>query len=726
MQLFWRYTSATTRASEIRPGTPLTHPTDDLGAKQRRRIINRGQIWQLGVALFAVMVLAQPIYGQDKAATVHHFYLVPAATTSVRLHTHTADIDLGYDGGPVVAAVAALYRLQNTSTERIALTLKLVAEPAAGAPLLPDNLVVMVNQQPLAVTQAEDDSPVVQVQIPADSTIAVELNYSLQLDDEPLTTLAYSPRPLRQWLGEPSLRVSLGGSDLVPEEGWLRIAPEGWNFAPGATAAPRIRWLYDAPLPTETFVFSFIHPATWQSLVQATADVRPGAPVTSFLRLGELYSQLSVAAADQALRDRFFAQGVAAYSAGIDSAAATQGELAALHAGLATLYRTRSVGVDGTVDRTYMDLMTAEADQALTALPPDDPQRTELLQWQVEGLTLQLNEARDRRDWPAAFAVVERLATLPPHAVDGNTLAETKRALAVHQALELLEQGDNEAAMRLAGAQVSDAELQPPPAARPLFATWQVTVTIAPGQVTLVCTVQPVPGRTDEAHSALDALVRTWETADRSNQVTVVLQPLSASSEPEDSAEAIRLTLTLPANVGANNLARVTPPGADWALVRTLLAQLAPEVEQTTQLLRQQVRVSQPLDLRSTHEQWTSIAATLDQQANQFEAQSPNINLAAADTVVVETALLARSKAANYRAAATAWRTLARNSLVAVQLSAGMGVPPVTRTWLATPETPLQTLELAADFVSAGRLLLLAVASFAGLFLLAGALWWLL
>jgi hypothetical protein len=680
----------------------------------------------LGGMLLAVLLLVRPVYGQDGATTGHQFYLVPAAPTTIRLHTHTADIDLGQDGGPVIAAVDALYRLQNTGTERVALSLKLVAEPSDGAPLLPDNLVVLVNQQPLAVTQAEDGTPVVQVQVAADATLAVELNYSLQLGRGPLTTLSYNPRPLRQWSGQPSLRVSLGGSNLVPEEGWLQIAPDGWNYAPGATAAPRIRWLYDAPLPTATFLFSFIHPATWQSLVEATNAAQPGMPAASFLQLGELYARLSAAATEDAVRNRFFAQGVAAYSAGIEEAAASATESAVLHAGLASLYRTRSMSGDGAVDPIYMDLMTAEADQALAALPPDDPKRTELVQWQMEGLTLQLNQARDRRDWPAAFAVVERLANLPPDAVDENTLAETRRALAVQQALELLEQGDNEAAMRLAGDQVSNVELQPPPNARPLFATWQVTVTIAPAQVSLVFTVQPVPGRNEEARSALATLVQTWETADRSDQIIVQLQPLSAPAGVEGEAEAIRLTLTLPANVGTNTLARVTPPGADWALVRTLLAQVAPEVQQTTQLLRQQVRVSQPLDLRSTHEQWSGIAVTLDQQASQFEAQSPNINLATADTGLAETALLARSKAANYRAAATAWRTLARNSLVAVQLSAGMGVPPVTRTWLATPETPLQTLELAADFVSAGRILLLAIASFGGLFLLAGALWWLL
>jgi hypothetical protein len=85
-----------------------------------------------------------------------------------------------------------------------------------------------------------------------------------------------------------------------------------------------------------------------------------------------------------------------------------------------------------------------------------------------------------------------------------------------------------------------------------------------------------------------------------------------------------------------------------------------------------------------------------------------------------------RIKSANYRKAAREWQTLARNSLVTAQLAAGAGVQTVTRTWLATPETPLQLLELQAQVMSLGRLLVTAICSFAGLFVLAGVLWWLL
>lgn len=697
--------------------------------------------WVGLICLLALwFVSLRPLHAQGDLSQPH-YYLVPATSTTIRLHTHTADMELGYDGAALVASVNALYRLQNTGAQPVSLTLNLVADiatenatssPTAADALpvrLPDNLVVLVNQQPLPITQADDGSPATQVQVqaPAGATLDVRLSYALDLGDGPLAGLAYSPRPLRQWPGEPSLRVSMATIEASPSESWLGIQPEGWSYAPGANTTPRIRWLYDAPLPTQAFRFHFVHPGAWRALVEATAAATPGAPVSEFLRLGRLYGALHDAALDEAQRDRFYAQAVAAFTAGLDAAttsSAPSEAVATLHAELAARYRTRSVSAAGAVDRVYMDLLAAEAEQALAGLPVGDPQRSELLQWQVEGLTLQLNDARDRRDWPAAFAALEQLATLPPDAVDASTLRETQRALTVQQALQLLEEGDSEAAMHLVGAQVGDLDLMPPTNARPIFATWQVTVTIAPTQMNLVFAVRAASGREEDALSALTTLAQTWQTAREAGPTPVVTGPMLASQGHED--DVLLMTLSLPPNTGAAALARITPPGADWALARTLLAQLAPRIERETQLLSQQIVVAQPLDLRSTREQWLSVAATLEQQAGQFEAQSPNINLAVVDALAAESALLTRIRAANYRAAALTWRTLARNSLVAVQLSAGAGVPPVTRTWVATPETELQVLTLTADVVSLGRLVAVVAMALAGLFLLAGALWWLL
>jgi hypothetical protein len=275
--------------------------------------------------------------------------------------------------------------------------------------------------------------------------------------------------------------------------------------------------------------------------------------------------------------------------------------------------------------------------------------------------------------------------------------------------------------MRLAGPEIANVDLLPAPNARSLFATWQVTATISPEQVEVLFAVLPAAGRAIEAQQALTSLLDSWQKSDAASDLTI-RQPAAST----DEGSPIEWGLSFPTTMGTSALARSLPPGADWVLARTVLAQLAPRVERTNRLLNQQIRLTQPLDLRDTHDQWQGIANTLEEQAAQIEAQSPNLNLIQGDTTAAEMALLARVRAANYRATALTWRTLARNSLVTVQLSAGIGVPPVTRTWLATPETPLQTLTLEADVISLGRLVVVLVIAIGGLFLLAGVLWSLL
>jgi len=649
------------------------------------------------------------------------FLLVPGVSTSVKLHTHTADFRIGYDGNALIASLDARYRLQNESQEIQPVVLKLVTDPSAASTAPPANLVVMYDNEVLALTP-DGDSLTAAIETPADATVEVQLSYAVNLGDGPLAELRYTLTSLRAWPGQPSVRVSMAVPENLPSTSWLQTSPSDWTFAPDELAGlPRLRWLFDAQLPQDPFVLRLLHPTTWQALQAAEAAATPGAPASAFAALGRLYQALYAAVAENEQRERFYAQAVAAYTAGIDNAgSAATAETALLHAGLATLYRSRSVAADGAVNRTYMTLMTSETNQALPNLPTDAPERAELVQWQIEGLTLQLNDARDRQDWPAAFTVLDQLQALPPDAVDANMVAEMRRSLGVQQALQLLEEGDSDAAMQLAGAQVTNADLLPPGNARPLFAAWQMTTTVSATQSKLVVTAYPVPERGSEAQAALETVLQAWRAAGND---TVQMETFNDAAL---GITAQQLQLALPGTTSGAELARAIPQGADWALLRALLTQLAPSIEQRPRGLHQQILLSQPLDLRSAGEEWNDLAATLDAQADTFDAQSPTINFADVSTVAAESALVVRVKAANYRRAALAWRTLARTSLVAVQLTAGGGVPTIQRTWLTTPETPLQVLTLEADVLSMSRLLVVAIGAFLGLFLLTGVLWWLL
>jgi hypothetical protein len=630
----------------------------------------------------------------------------------------------------LIASLDALYRLQNDGNDSANLTLQLSADPAGAAGAPPQNLVLTVGEQPVAFGApsgpSADGTLSTQVTVGAGATLDLRLSYAFALEEKPLATLRYTVAPLRAWAGQPSLRVSIGIPPALSAESWLQTTPDGWSFSPDEGQIPRIRWLYDDLSADAPFLFQFIHPATWQPLAAAEQAATPGAPVSTYVTVAETYRQLYDVATAPAMGERFYAQALAAYSRAIENATATgapASEQAALQAGLAALYRVRAVNREGDINRTYADLMTQAANLALAGLPAEDARRQEILQWQVEGLTMQLNESRNERDWPLAFAVLDQLASLPPEAVDPETLAETRRSLTVQQALELLEQGDTAAATQLAGDKITNSEVLPPSNARPLFTAWQITVTIEIAGTNLVAHIAPAVDRRAEARTALDDLVALWAGVGRSDVYRVGVQELAAGDQ---GAPLLRLTLNMPAGASGAPLARVMPMGADWILLRTLVAQLGPRVEQQAHWLQQQVTLSQPLDLHSAGEQWQAVAATLEQQAAEFEAQTPHLNLVAADATSAENILQIRIKSANYRKAAMEWRTLARYSLVAAQLAAGGGVQTVTRTWLATPETPLQLLELQAQVMSLSRLLITAICSFAGLFVLAGVLWWLL
>jgi hypothetical protein len=204
--------------------------------------------WLFGLLL--LIGFATPVAGQSNSAQpATHYFLVPAETTSVRLHTHIADIDLGYDGSALIGAVNATYRLQNTSNQVALVTLTILANPSGSTLNLPDNLVVLVNQQPISFMPNESGRLIAQVQIGADTTLDLNLSYAIDLGNGPVTTLRYNIQPLQQWLGQPSLRVSIAVPNTIPNNSWLNILPQGWNYAPGSGPIPRIRWLYDPPLP---------------------------------------------------------------------------------------------------------------------------------------------------------------------------------------------------------------------------------------------------------------------------------------------------------------------------------------------------------------------------------------------------------------------------------------------------------------------------------------------
>jgi hypothetical protein len=339
-----------------------------------------------------------------------------------------------------------------------------------------------------------------------------------------------------------------------------------------------------------------------------------------------------------------------------------------------------------------------------------------------------LTEAQQGQDWQGALRLVDQLSALPSDAVDSTTLAKTKRLLLVQQALELLEQDNRAAATALAGDELRDSSLLPPPSADALFSRWEVTVTVSPVQQQLEIVGKPVAERSIDAATAFASLTALWQSiAVRSERLGIVVETPLLSVDGQTGAEPqrgdeVRILLKAPATTSFAELATVLPSRADWALLRTLLQQLQPSVEEKTVWLNRRWTITQALDLKAAGEQWQAMAATLERQAAQYEGESAAFDTT--DAIGAENALRARVQAANYRSAAHEWQWLTRDSWIAVHFT---GEPEAqTRTWLLTADTPAQQLALVVQPSSVMGVMSMAALALVGLFLLTTVLWWLL
>ncbi len=687
----------------------------------------RRQVCWLGALLLSLCcytLAPQPLLAtslpQSATETPRHLFLLPVEGTSISLQTHTADLYLNDDATSVT--LDALYRLKNPGTTALTVLIRLTPDAAEGS--LPDNVALAVADQPLTLTAVENGGYSAQVQIEADGRAELHLTYTLSLGDRPLPAVQYAANLLRQWQGDGSVRVAIYLPATVETASWLGVDPADWRYAQSAADQPvAIQWLYDGGPPEQPFRFQFVRPELWQQVQQAQQATTPDAAPVAYATLGDLYRKLYGAATTQStLRDRFYGQALAAYTGGLDRAsvlAAPASDAAALQAGLAALYRSRVIGEDGKLNATYAGLMDVAANAALSGLPLDDPRRRELATWRAEGLQAQLSTARSRRAWPSALAVIAQLSTLPSDIVDPTDLANMQRDMLAQQALQFLEQGNRAAALAVAGAEIADPSLLAPADELPLFARWQLSVTVTPDDLALVALVTAAPGRAEEARTQLENQALQWQPAVTANKGMLTIQPTLGLTESFD------LALTLPGSSTGTRLVNDLPNTADWALLRTLLGQIAPAVAQSTGLLQQQVKLSQPIDLRTAGDQWGAMAATLERQASQFEAQAANTGNGDASSKSTD-ALRARVQAANYRNAAQSWQNLARDSWAQITLAAPIGAQHYTRSWSVTVVTPPQTLILQAQGLSPARLLVAALGVLLGLFVLTGLLWWLL
>jgi hypothetical protein len=690
------------------------------------------------VVLLVLLALAQPRtaqaapLAQSNPGTSPQLYLLPRdpANSNVVVDSHIATLRLLDDAAGPLLAVDAVYRLRNPADNDVTLPLQLFpgGDPSLGGY---QGVSLTQNLQPLLVQPGDNGGFFSQITLAAGGKTTLNLQYQVSLGNSSLATIRYAPSILNGWAGNISLRVEIEIPNSVPTESWVEIMPANWRYSTTTDAGIiGLRWLYDFTIPEEAIRVRFMTPSVWEEL-RATEEAATGnAAVSAYVRLGDLYRDLAQIAPNDNARQRFYAQAIAAYSGGLTSqgiALATPTEQAALHIGLADLYRRRLVEVGATEQAGYADLMVAEIEQALALLPTDDARLTELRQWQSDGMKLQLNQTLDQRDWPAALAIVEQLALLPAEVVDPTSVAEDRRFILIQQALELMEQGNRVAAMAVAGDQITTEALIPPRQAASLFNGWQITLTVTPETIQLDALGLTHADRHAEALTGLEEVMEIWENGAADQPYNFQLEEIPAELNLQSG---VRLQIDFPPAANGFLLARLMPPRPDYALLRGLLTQLAPTIEQQSGVVWQQIEMRQPMNLTAVVNEWNALAAGLEEQAAGFEAQSNSLD--ADETASAEAALTARIQAVNYRATAAEWRRLARQSALLFTFQVNdpvftrlKGEPPA-RAWTVTAAAPSQTFIFQTQVLSLGRVLVGIALAFVALISVAGVLWGLL
>lgn len=657
------------------------------------------------------MVSAAPV-GQEGTsdATVMLPVVRPEGGAAPTLHTHVATMLFEYDeqNRPWLR-FEARYDLRNETRSALGFSIRL--EPGA----LQD-LSLTQDGAAVALAFAEDGLLAAQVTIPPNQNSALRLTTRRSLDGLSLVHVEYPTEALRRWRGQRSIRVELIPGNALARDAWLRVEPDSWSYSPFADDG-RLEWLFEGEIPSR-ILFQSMAPDAWRTLQRLLGDVAGGAP-SAHAALAEHYRKLATAAlqlGENATYERFLAQATAAYLEGIrrtEAAGAPATQSAALHAGLASLYRERLARGE---DLTYAQLMVDEVELALRGLMVDDPRRAELEQWRADGLRLLLTDLRRRGDIPAALALIEQLRSLAANDAGSDFLEQERQALLVQQAVELIERGDRTAALALAGDLIDAPTLHPPAEYRNLFARWNVSTVISDRGVEVRAAVRASKGREQEAQEALEEIVRTWRASPELRAMTPALQTLAETEEQQ----GFELTLNIPGKENGAGLARALPSTPDWTLLRNFLNQLGPQVRTHTNGVWQRIEVTQPLDLRSVGEEWRRIADELERQAEAFEQD------ALQTATPMQAALEARLRAANYRDAAHGWRELAQNSGVMISLTPSEAAGHAARTWMVAVDSPPQMLTVQVEAISGVRVLLILLVALSGLFAASALLWRLL
>lgn len=675
--------------------------------------------WALLVGFLSGPIQPAVATAQEQAQDSAPLLLLPLGETIIDLLTHTVDVAVSVDGDRALRLeVAAAYRLHNPKLSEGTLLLQVNTPPdASPAAQNPPQSISLTSDGQLISLQPTGNGlqQTAQLSFGPDARRTLLLRYTLLFVTDDLPAFVYPANTLNAWPGRiGSWRITLNfantASGLLGPDNWLATEPEGWSYN-----GTRLQWLSENPLPTKPFRWQVIHPAIWQEIQTRRQTIQQQPDIEEFRLLGDRYRQLfdtasRIAEAEETNRERFYVQALSAYADGIVFAqerGLLPQEQAELHRALAALYRSRSIGADGRIDFSYVQLMAVEAEAALNSLPPEAAaERSEMSGWLADGLRLQARQAQQRKDWPTALGLLDRLAALPEGIVDPIRLAEERRLLLLEQSLQLLAQGNEEAAMKAVGTTIALDDLLPAAERQTIFARWNFSLTVNPGEPLLTGAGLVVSGREDEARRLADQLAQVWDA----------VSTKSGTAQVAFDGRQVLVTLAGLSLGERLALVQATPQNTHWALLRTLLVNAEGEIETTGHLVWQRTALRHSIDLRPVADQWNGIAASLERDS-----------LSTSGSAATEERIQSELRAILHRQEAERWQRLARESRIQVELTASPEAAPGDgRVWSLQPGEAPQSLGYVAESISTLRLLLAIAVTMATLLTLAGILWLLL
>ena len=646
--------------------------------------------------------------GLFQSDSASHLFLQPALETSLALLTHTLDARIATnDDRSLTLHIEAEYRLHNRERKELTATL-LVAQPAAAAGRpLPRNIALTIDGQPLALQPAgEAVGQSVQVEFDADARRRLTLRYELPLSATQTFSFRYPISKLRSWPTDVNgWRVTIDFADseqwLAQAESWLQIAPGGWDLR-----ASRLQWLREESLPGADILFQALHPQRIQEIRALQDEIRAYNEPDSMQRLGDLYAQLYQAPeVNTTARERFYGQALAAYTQALrlgEELGWPDASLATMRYRLAALYRMRAIAPNGSVDSTYVALMMAEAEQALPALAQVET-RQELQNWLAQGLHQKLRAARLQGNWSQALLLTDRLARLPADVVDPAALEAERRSLLLQEALQQLQDGNEDAAVALVGAEIQAGDVLPSPAYRALFANWQITITLSRNALSVDALAHPISQRRVDAESALNRLLERWQASGVDDAILT------------QEADGFHIRLARLDARTRRLLVENTPRQSDWALLRSVFMVAEQDTWRETHLLWQRTTQAIDVDFQAAGDQWHSMAAALESEA-------------AAATVEQGVTMEIRQslRSAQHLLEAARWRRLVSDSAVQVVIGESPDAASPQRVWLLSLTDAPQTLSAQTESVSALRLWLAVILGILLSSVFAGVLWLLL